>query len=106
MMYKFHQQAKPKPRKYSLIDFIKRFFDKDKPVEFSISIKFPKGFICDRCECHEYYLVKRKGIKMNTSFSARNVLSSIICLLDGTIFDNASLILILTVRWLFFISDS
>ena len=63
MKNRFYQHAKAKPRKDSLVDFIRRFSDVDKQVEFFISVKFHEGFVCDRCECHEYYLIKRKGIK-------------------------------------------
>lgn len=61
MKNKFHQHAKAKPRKDLLFDFIRRFSDEDKQVEFFMLIKFPQGFVCDRCECHEYYLIKSKG---------------------------------------------
>lgn len=41
MKNRFHQHAKVEPRKDSLVDFISRFSDKNKHVEFLMSIKFP-----------------------------------------------------------------
>ncbi|MST88851.1 hypothetical protein FYJ79_04555 [Sharpea azabuensis] len=58
MKNRLHQHAKAKPRKDSLVDFIRRFSDEDRQVEFFISVKFPKEFVYDCCECHEYYLIK------------------------------------------------
>lgn len=52
-----------KPRKDSLVDFIERFSKEDKQINFFLNLKWPNGFSCDKCDCHDYYLVKRKNVK-------------------------------------------
>lgn len=63
IMNRFHQHEQAKPRKDLLVDFIRRFSDVDKQVEFFMTIMFSEGLICDKCECYEHYLIKIKGIK-------------------------------------------
>ena len=106
MKNRFHQHAKAKPRKDSLVDFIRRFSDVDKQVEFFISVKFHEGFVCDRCECHEYYIIKRKGIKNKYILQCKKC-GKQHTLLGGTILDSSNLTLlqILTALYLFFTSN-
>ncbi len=52
-----------KPRKDTLADFIERFSKEDKQINFFFNLKWPNGFSCDKCDCHDYYLVKRKNVK-------------------------------------------
>lgn len=101
----FQQHAKAKPRKDSLVVII-RFSDEDKQVEFFMSIKFPEEFVCGRCECHEYYLIKRKGIK-NEHINQCKECGKQHTLLGGTILDNSniSLLQILNAFYLFFTSN-
>lgn len=42
-----------KPKKMSLYDFTKKYANNP--------MKWPGGFSCDKCQCHEYWLVKRVG---------------------------------------------
>ena len=106
MKNRFHQHAKAKPRKDSLVDFIRRFSDEDKQVEFFTTIKFPEGFVCDRCECHEYYLIKRSDIKNGYILQCKKC-GKQHTLLGGTILDNSNLTLlqILIALYLFFTSN-
>ena len=106
MKNRFHQHAKAKPRKDSLVDFIRRFSDVDKQVEFFISVKFHEGFVCDRCECHEYYLINRSDIKNGYILQCKKC-GKQHTLLGGTILDNSNLTLlqILTALYLFFTSN-
>lgn len=57
--------TKDKPRKDSLVDFFDQFGSEDKRIEYFINMNYPSGYVCDHCGCHEYYLIKRKGIKNN-----------------------------------------
>ena len=52
-----------KPRKDSLVDFIEGFSQEDKQINFFLNLKGPNVFSCDKCDCHDYYLVKRKNVK-------------------------------------------
>ena len=57
--------TKDKTRKDSLVDFFDQFGNEDKRIEYFINMNYPSGYVCDHCGCHEYYLIKRKGIKNN-----------------------------------------
>ncbi|MST90219.1 transposase [Sharpea azabuensis] len=93
MKNKLHQNAKAKPRKDSL-------------VELFISIKFSEGFVCDRCECHEYYLIKRSDIKNGYILQCKEC-GKQHTLLGGTIFDysNLTILQIFIALYLFFTSN-
>lgn len=57
-----------KPKKCSLYQFTQTYANNiDNCIEFFISMKWPDGFSCDHCDCHEYYLIKRVG-KTKTSY--------------------------------------
>ena len=81
-----------KPKKASLYEFTQNYSNNIiNCIEFFKSMKWPDGFLCDRCGCHKYYLVKRVG-KTKTSY----VLECASChkqhsLLSGTIFQSCKL---------------
>lgn len=81
-----------KPKKMSLYDFTKKYANNPiNCVGFFYTMKWPGGFSCDRCQCHEYWLVKRTG-KTKVSY----VLECKQChkqhsLLSGTIFQSCKL---------------
>ena len=57
-----------KPKKASLYEFTQNYSNNIiNCIEFFKSMKWPDGFLCDRCGCHKYYLVKRVG-KTKTSY--------------------------------------
>ena len=66
--------TKDKPRKDSLVDFFDQFGSEDKRIEYFINMNYPSGYVCDHCGCHEYYLIKRKGI------NALNAVTRSLCL--------------------------
>lgn len=94
-----------KTKKFSLYQFTQTYANNiDNSIEFFKSMKWPDGFSCDHCGCHEYYLIKRTG-KTKTSY----VLECKEChkqhsLLSGTIFQgcNLSLYKLLLGIFLFF----
>lgn len=51
---------KEKPRKLSLIELQEMYSTTNAQIEFFLKIKWPEGFECDFCHCHEYYLIKRR----------------------------------------------
>ena len=75
-------------------------------MEFFISVKFHEGFVCDRCECHEYYLIKRSDIKNGYILQCKKC-GKQHTLLGGTILDSSNLTLlqILAALYLFFTSN-
>lgn len=81
-----------KPKRNSLINFTKTYANNPiNCVNFFLSAKWPEGFYCERCDCHEYYLIKRVG-KTKTSY----VLECKQChkqysLLSGTVFESCKL---------------
>lgn len=81
-----------KPKKCSLYQFTKTYANNiNNCIEFFKSLKWPDGFSCDHCGCHEYYLIKRVG-KTKTSY----VLECKEChkqhsLLSNTIFQSCNL---------------
>lgn len=101
MKNRFHQHAKAKPRKDSPVDFIRRFSDEDKQVEFLMSVKFLEGFVYGKCEWHEYYFIKNEYILQCKECGKQQTL------LGGTILDNSnlSLLQILTALYLFLTSN-
>lgn len=81
-----------KPKKCSLFEFTKTYANNTMNcIDFFKSMKWPHGFSCDHCHCHDYYLIKRVG-KTKTSF----VLECKEChkqhsLLSGTVFESCKL---------------
>ncbi|SDW76029.1 Transposase zinc-ribbon domain-containing protein [Kandleria vitulina] len=91
-----------KPRKDSLVDFIERFSKEDKQINFFLNLKWPNGFSCDKCDCHDYYLVKRKNVKNGYLFICRKC-GHQHSLLAHTIFQDSNLLIGL---YVFFSSNS
>lgn len=56
---------KDKPRKNSLAEFFNIFGKEDKCIEYFINMIYPFGYACNHCGFHEYYLIKRNGVKNN-----------------------------------------
>ena len=79
MKNRFHQHAKAKPRKDSLVDFIRRFSDVDKQAFQSSSMK--DSYATD-ANAMSTISSKEKASRTNISFSARNAASSIPCLVE------------------------
>lgn len=52
-----------KSRKVSLVYFINQFGQENQQINFFLNLKWPVSFSCDKCDCHDYYLVKRKNVK-------------------------------------------
>lgn len=81
-----------KPKKLSLYYYMQHYGCNElKCAEFFKSMKWPEGFSCDSCNCHDYYLIRRQG-KTKTSF----VLECKHChkqhsLLSGTVFQSCNL---------------
>lgn len=81
-----------KPKKCSLFQFTQTYSNNIMNcIQFFISMKWPTGFLCDHCGCHQYYLIKRIG-KTKTSY----ILECKHChkqhsLLSGTIFQSCKL---------------
>ena len=81
-----------KPKKMSLFDFTKKYANNPMNcVEFFYTMKWPGGFLCDKCQCHEYWFIKRAG-KTKVSY----VLECKEChkqhsLLSDTVFQNCKL---------------
>lgn len=96
-----------KPRKDSLVDFIKRFSQEDQQINFFLNLKWPNGFSCDKCDCHDYYLVKRKNVKNGYLLICKKC-GHQHSLLANTIFQdsNLSLIKILIGLYVFFSSNN
>ena len=96
-----------KPRKDSLVDFIERFSKEDKQINFFLNLKWPNGFSCDKCDCHDYYLVKRKNVKNGYLLICRKC-GHQHSLLAHTIFQdsNLPLIKILIGLYVFFSSNN
>ena len=100
------QQAKPKPKKDSLVQFIKIYTHIDNCIKFFFNIKFPDGFHCDCCPCDEYYIIKRKNVKSGYIIQCKEC-GKQHSLLAGTIFQDTSIPLfnLLLVLFLFFTSN-
>lgn len=81
-----------KPKKMPLYDFTKKYANNPMNcVGFFCSMKWPCGFSCEKCQCHEYWVIKRIG-KTKVSY----VLESKEChkqhsLLSSTIFQGCKL---------------
>lgn len=99
--------SKVKPRKNSLVDFINNFGSEDKQIKFFFDIKWPNGFSCDKCNCHEHYVVKRDKIQ-NGYLMVCKECGHQHSLLSGTIFQdsNLSLLKILIGLYIFFTSNN
>ena len=98
--------TKQKPRKDSFIDFNRNFGTREQQIDFFITLHFPHGFICDRCQCRDYYLIKRKGIKNGYILECADC-GYQYSLLEGTIFQDSNLDLyqILIGLYLFFTAN-
>lgn len=81
-----------KPKKCSLCQFSQTYANNPmKCVDFFFSMKWPTGFSCDRCDSHDYYIIKRIG-KTKTSYviECKNCHKQY-SLLSGTIFQSCKL---------------
>lgn len=106
-MSKKHTWNKEKPRKLSLVELEERYGSTDAQIKFFLNIKWPEGFECDFCHCHEYYLIKRTtGIKNNYILECKDC-GHQFSLLSGTIFDNSNLTLwqLILAIYLFFVQN-
>lgn len=100
-----YELYKKKPKKDSLQDFNK-VLGKQQRIDFFIKAKYPDGFECDKCVCHVYYLIKRKGIRNRYILQCKDC-GKQVSILDGTIFSNSKLSFyqILVGQFLFLISN-
>ena len=100
------KQAKSKPCKDSLIDFMKKYSSIEKCIQFFMNIRFPEGFYCDSCQCHDYYIIKRHNVKSGYLFQCKKC-GKQHSLLAGTIFQDThvTLLQLLLVCYLFFTSN-
>lgn len=57
----------------SIIEFKKKYDTEDKCRDFLFKSRFPNGFVCPKCGCHEYYFIKTR--KMYKCKSCRNQMS-------------------------------
>ena len=81
-----------KPKKCSLCQFSQTYANNPmKCVDFFFSMKWPTGFSCDRCDSHDYYIIKRIG-KTKTSYviECKNCHKQY-SLLAGTVFQSCKL---------------
>ena len=84
--------TKLKPKKMSMFDFTQTYAnDLMKCVEFFINMKWPDGFACDRCDCHEYWIIKRQGKTKTTYILECKECHKQYSLLSGTIFEKCHL---------------
>ncbi len=52
---------KRKPRKLSLVEVVDTYHNNlDNCIQFFLNIIFPSGFVCSRCGCTHYYVIRRK----------------------------------------------
>lgn len=107
MKKRFHQYAKTKPGKDSLVDFARRFFfDENKKVDFFMSVKLPEWFVYNKCECQVHHLINRSDIKNSYILRCKKVGKQQTCFVD-TILDNSNqtLVQIIPQLYLFFTSN-
>lgn len=72
-----------------------------------MNLKWPTGLSCDKCDCHDYYLVKRKNVKNGYLLICKKC-GHQHSLLANTIFQdsNLSLLKILIGLYVFFNSNN
>ena len=97
---------KDKPRKDSLVEFFEKFGSEDKRIEYFINMNYPAGYVCDHCGCHEYYLIKRKGIKNNYVLECAECGHQVSILRERFEGSNLSLLQLLIGLYVFFTNNS
>lgn len=56
-------KTKLKPKKESLIELTRRYANNEEEcVNFFVQSKFPAGFVCEKCGCTHYYVIKRHHV--------------------------------------------
>lgn len=67
-----------------------KFSTEEKRIAFFVNIKFPEGYECTECQCHKYYLIKRKGLTNNYMLECADC-GHQVSLFSGTILENSKL---------------
>lgn len=81
-----------KPKKCSLYHFTQTYSNNIMNcIDFFISMKWPTGFSCDNCDCHDYYLIKRVGKTKTSYFLECRECHKQHSLLSGTVFQGCKL---------------